>query len=497
MGYTALNHSTRLGEKAVSWYRGPLVPLDLSKQTNFIFRPAADAALRYSPLDGMMDVSYAAAYQLGRLLALQDRHFATALYAYRNSVRRQINDVVGRKRLESVLGGATGDDESELMRSYLKTDGAASQPTRMGCGATGHSVPRRRAEANTLHLTTDFDLTIPNSVCRWLARLVLLYRVPFTYLVPDERMLPPDSMRFFYLDPNWLKCLLEGACSVGRSSSRDELVDKDLRDKFLDFALEQSLDVRTRTPATGAENPIEVKREDHELQRPNWPLTGFLLRSPASKAGRVSRCARGKTALQTQPLDPLRIDRLSPEIMLCIFNGTVKRIEVKQPPEGMHFGASVDGETFRKYHLRRLNSGSQGDENDENPPGPGHQLNDTSKIPLPLRTVDVKRVVDVVATKKALKKKLEDMNARDKGTDFTSADFGVEMVESPGRVVFDVNNKGRLQHECVRRTSLVGADARRRPGGGRIAGFGVSMDEPGSEFLEATKRIPVRRGARR
>ena len=31
-GYTALNHSTRLGEKTVSWYRGPLVPLYLSSQ---------------------------------------------------------------------------------------------------------------------------------------------------------------------------------------------------------------------------------------------------------------------------------------------------------------------------------------------------------------------------------------------------------------------------------------------------------------------------------
>lgn len=65
MGYTALNHSTRRGEKAVSWYRGPLVPLYLRKVDKYKFRPAADAALRYSPLDGMMDVSYAAAFQLG------------------------------------------------------------------------------------------------------------------------------------------------------------------------------------------------------------------------------------------------------------------------------------------------------------------------------------------------------------------------------------------------------------------------------------------------
>jgi hypothetical protein len=31
----------------------------------------------------------------------------------------------------------------------------------------------------------------------WLARLKLLYGVPFNYLVPDEGMLPPESIRFF------------------------------------------------------------------------------------------------------------------------------------------------------------------------------------------------------------------------------------------------------------------------------------------------------------
>jgi hypothetical protein len=132
----------------------------------------------------------------------------------------------------------------------------------------------------------------------------------------------------------------------------------------------------------------------------------------------------------TKPLDPLRIDRLAPEIMLCIFNGTVNRIEVKQPPEGMHFGAAVEGESFQKYHLRRL------DKSD-----PGGQLGDDSKTMLSLRQQDVKRVVDVSALAEALKQTLKHVNAGDNQTDFTSADFGVEMVESPGCVVFDVNNK--------------------------------------------------------
>jgi hypothetical protein len=446
-GFTALNHSTRLGEKAVSWYRGPLVPLLLSKPAKFTFRPAADAALRYSPLDGMMDVSYAAAYQLGRLLALQDRHFATALYAYRSGVRRQINEVLSRKKVESIFGVATSGNENEIMSDYLKNAGspAAAQVAPGGWKAPGPVIQTEDAQTtgNGLKLTTDFDLTIPQPVCRWLARLVLLYRVPFTNLVADERMLPPDSIRFFYLDPNWLKCLLEGACSVGRSSSRDELVDENLRDKFLDFALEQSLEVRTRTPqaAAGTSNPIAVEQSPAKL--PAWPLTGFLLRSPVVAGWQGLEMRAWKDSGATKLLEPLRIDRLAPDIMFCIFNGKADRIEVKQPPEGMHFGASVDGEGFKRFHLRRLNDRS--DENDENDgvaPGPGHQLKNTSATNIPMRVQDVKRVVDVSALAQVLKTNLERLNARVLNTEFTSADFGVEMVESPGRVVFDVNNPG-------------------------------------------------------
>jgi hypothetical protein len=521
LGYTALNHSTRLGEKAVSWYRGPLVPLDLVKQSNFIFRPAADAALRYSPLDGMMDTAYAAAYQLGRLLALQDRHFAAALYGYRNRVQRQMNEVLGRKQAETIFEGASGGRESEIMRSYLKkfdpTDaktvakkGWATEQNVLQAEPDGYGVKTAANKGpNELNLTTDLDLTIPTSICRWLAKLVLLYRVPFANLVADERMLPPDSIRFFYLDPNWLKCLLEGACSVGRSSSRDESVDKHLRDKFLDFAMEQALEVRTRTPEAeaGASKPIasnsadtpsvitttvphglttndrivisevsspkpvksdsekpdingeqtvtviddntfsvpmdaragtgglfktattiDAARTPEQHQLPNWPLTGFLIRSPAVEGWQGLEMRAWKDSAGAQALDPLRIDRLAPDIMLCIFNGKVDRIEVKQPPEGMHFGATVDGDGFKRFSLRRLDDSA-----------PGEQL-EGSETPIPLRT-EVKRVVDISALAEALKTKLEALSARKTTEEFTSADFGVEMVESPGRVVFDVNYK--------------------------------------------------------
>ena len=89
LGYTALDHRIRNGEKTVSWYRGPLVPLRYHELETYTHLPSADAALRYDYQTGLLDASYAAAWQLGRLLALQNTHFAKSLYRYRNQERRR------------------------------------------------------------------------------------------------------------------------------------------------------------------------------------------------------------------------------------------------------------------------------------------------------------------------------------------------------------------------------------------------------------------------
>ena len=46
---------------------------------------------------------------------------------------------------------------------------------------------------------------VPQDVSAWLGRLVLLYGLPFHYLISEEQMLPSESIRFFYLDPIWIQ----------------------------------------------------------------------------------------------------------------------------------------------------------------------------------------------------------------------------------------------------------------------------------------------------
>jgi hypothetical protein len=435
-GYTALNHHTRLGEKTVSWYRGPLVPLNIEVQARYEFKPVPDGLVRYDHEKGLMDLTYAGASQLGRLLGLQDRSFAQALSAWRTEVQRQIKARLEREELRRILRSQPADErlpqspESEFLESAL-TDamtrkGAATE--RPGESFTSTMEANAKPEAAQWRAATMSEL--PATVREWLARRVLLYGVPFLYLVPDERMLPLPSMRFFRIDPLWIKRLLEGACSVGRNSTEAELVDSILGDEFFRIAVTGSAKVRRRPPSDGGEGPKNAGAPPS----PTFPFEGFLLRSPV---------VRGWQGLEMEawywkkeggdfkavPAPPLRIDRLAPDIMLCIFNGPLAKIEIRQPPEGMHFGA--DG--FHKLSVKNVTKNA-----------PGEQIKLGTAVKIPFRGDEGLRVVDVPELANRLHKKLTQSGGMDKNAplaSFTSAEFGVQMTESPGRVEITVGNK--------------------------------------------------------
>jgi len=102
-GYTAFDHLMRQGEKTVSWYRGPLVPLNYTKPKQIQELVAgADELLRYDPETGLFDTTYAAAWQLGRLLALQNQSFALALDRARRMLRATAEQAMRRSELDEL-----------------------------------------------------------------------------------------------------------------------------------------------------------------------------------------------------------------------------------------------------------------------------------------------------------------------------------------------------------------------------------------------------------
>jgi hypothetical protein len=133
---------------------------------------SADELVRYNKDDGMFDVSYAAAWELGRLLTLQKTRVAVDLFNWKRAHAHE-------EHLQT----------AERFLAHL---------------------PYERAKT---------DLELPQTVTTWFADLALLHGVPFSYLVPDERMLPLESIRFFVwisdgLSACWMAPLvLGGPCS--------------------------------------------------------------------------------------------------------------------------------------------------------------------------------------------------------------------------------------------------------------------------------------------
>jgi hypothetical protein len=125
LGYTPMNHLTRVPNvgggdtekiQTVSWYRGPLVPFAVDPNIDFVSNPSgapenqtpliysADQLLRFDPNVGLYDASYAAAWQIGRLLSLQDKSFSVALYRWKKSVDQKFRMMLEDQVLQQDFG---------------------------------------------------------------------------------------------------------------------------------------------------------------------------------------------------------------------------------------------------------------------------------------------------------------------------------------------------------------------------------------------------------
>jgi hypothetical protein len=78
----------RSGVQESVWYRGPLVPFELTRDPLGPYH-SADQARRATPETGAEDISYAAAFEVGRLLAASDARLAQELMRWRREAYKQ------------------------------------------------------------------------------------------------------------------------------------------------------------------------------------------------------------------------------------------------------------------------------------------------------------------------------------------------------------------------------------------------------------------------
>lgn len=327
MAYVPLNHHLRHAGETVSWYRGPLAPYPVA---NTITVPIScpDAANRYDPQTGMFDVSYGAAWQLGQLLALQNTAFSTALYNWKKALHKLQVIASEHEMISQLLQGANG----QVFESFIKTRGA------------------RLAQSSAV--------TPPDYIVKWLAGLRLLNGVPFQYLVPDESMLPPESLRLFYVDPNWIEALLDGAFSIGRSTTGEMQMDAG------------HLAAARPLAAAAARTLRPNRRVLSGYANTTGEVTGFLLRSQVvSGWPRLDVNGYADAAGDTE-IPKLRMCRLSDDTLICLFDGAVQMVAIHEPPEQLHSGVegapgaftttlrALTGDTPGKQYLTDPKGGS-------------------------------------------------------------------------------------------------------------------------------------------
>lgn len=193
----------------------------------------------------------------------------------------------------------------------------------------------------------------PAVVREWLGQLGMLYGVPFENIVADAKMLPPESMRFFYVDTNWIESLVDGALSTGAHSDRDIRFHRVMRriiSKVTDEAAGKVREqLRRPDQPASSDAPLENVDLDQRIR------AGFLMRSAIVSGwpGLEIHAFRGPAEQADQQLKALRIERLAPDVLMVIFEDIPELVVIQEPQEGLHFGTGEDPATGQKRGILR------------------------------------------------------------------------------------------------------------------------------------------------
>jgi hypothetical protein len=206
--------------------------------------------------------------------------------------------------------------------------------------------------------TTAPESEMPPYMELFLSHLRLLVGVPFDYLVADDRLLPDESIRFFYLDRSWTDRLVDGAIAVGKIGTREQAHHQGHAP-----AVNQQLDLTERVVRTiqrGLQSFTAAKAANDPNTTPADTITGFLLRSSAVSGWPQMDVRAYKTDV-AEPFDPadpkvqslqltaLRLELLSPALMIALFQGVPQLVILEEPHHGVQFGVHLDNTTYKVY----------------------------------------------------------------------------------------------------------------------------------------------------
>jgi hypothetical protein len=292
-------------------------------------------------------------------------------------------------------------------------------------GATLKAV-RDYADVITDRDPGDGEHVVPGELRRFLARLRLLHGVPFSYLVPDAKLLPIESIRFFYIDRAWTDALVQGALSVGTISSADRT-----QLEAVYPHIQREVDVAERT--------IRQPQGEKLLQGAGGTISGFLLRSravsgwPNLHVRAYSRDVLEDDVLSTEAeshpsrMKVLRMERLAPAVLLVLFDGVPEVVHIEEPRQGIQFGARLDpddppAQRRAKVRMRDNLTGATVPPKDD--------FTATNSLPVPFRP-GAPGVINIAA----LRDRLAASSPNSGGT-LEPNEYALQMLRFPYRQVF-------------------------------------------------------------
>jgi hypothetical protein len=321
--------------------------------------PTADAATYSGPLRAPTtaaprpdDVGADAGFQLGRLLLLNNRTvygavldwLAAAVSSSQASLERDA--LSSALELDPVSARHTGGRRSALAVLAAAADLAATDLTAQ-LRATSPPAPRLRTEhprplrhlAHRAALAARAELADggtpttdppPQQLLDWVTAVRRLGPVPWSWIAPDQSLLPDEHIAFFLMDTAWTARVLDGALSILTTTgpSGPPVSDSLLARLATELAAGIPADLPVRSGFVLRSHAVA-----------DWPNLGVLAWGDTGR----------NTALTTT------VTRRAPTVMFAAVDGLAQRIDLVLGPAGRSFGLTGLDATVSAYaHAQSL-----------------------------------------------------------------------------------------------------------------------------------------------
>lgn len=200
---------------------------------------------------------------------------------------------------------------------------------------------------DTSGLSFPATASIPTRLFNWLLGLRVLSNVPLSYLVPDNALLPAESIRFFNLDPTWVDRLIDGVFSAANTGTVD-----------ITYSAAMLQSVRAAVDL-GLVGLAKLQVSDSTWTPANG-LTGMLIRSELVRRWPdvIVRAYAGPDEKTAKAIPVMRAEPISKDVYIAVFAGTPVLVQLREPHVGVRFGLETDTQTTYFYEERNASDGS-------------------------------------------------------------------------------------------------------------------------------------------